>query len=86
MSKCLKDQAFFCKFSRVGRHKLKIISQKPGLSQADLLEKLVEKEYQKLKDTAWEGVYVQLNIFNDQPVDEAASLFDSFPDKVSCSA
>ena len=50
MSKCLKDQAFFCKFSRVGRHKLKIISQKTGLSQADLLEKLVEKEYQKLKE------------------------------------
>lgn len=86
MPKCLKDQAFFCKFSRVGRHKLKIIAQKTGLSQADLLEKLVEKEYQKMKDTSWEGMYVQLNIFNDQPVDDAADLFDSFADNVSHSA
>ena len=86
MPKSVKDQAFFCKFSRVGRHKLKIISQKTGLSQAELLEKLVEKEYQKMKDTSWEGMYVQLNIFNDQPIEEAATLFDSFPDNVSCSA
>ena len=86
MSKSLKDHAFFCKFSRVGRHKLKVISQKTGLSQADLLEKLVEQEYQKLKDTAWEGVFVQLNIFNDQPVDEPATLFDTFPDNVFHSA
>ena len=85
MSKSLKDQSFHSRFSRVGRYKLKIISQKTGLSQSDLLEKLVEKEYQKLKDTGWEGMFVQLNIF-DQPIDEAASLFDSNSDSISCSA
>ncbi len=86
MAKINKDHAFFCKFSRVARHKLKLISKKTGLSQADLLEKLVEKEYKKLSESSWEGMYIQLNIFDDQPIDEVATLFDTFPDNVSHSA
>lgn len=86
MARIHKDHAFFCKFSRVARHKLKLISKKTGLSQADLLEKLVEKEYKKMTETSWEGMYIQLNIFDDQPIDEVATLFDSFPENASHSA
>ena len=86
MQKNIKDQAFFCKFSRSGRNKLKSISKITGMSQAELLEKLVEQEYKKLKNNSWEDIYIQLNIFNDQPIDDAATLFDLIPDKKSHSA
>lgn len=86
MSHIDKVHQYHCRFTKATRQKLKIISQKTGLSQADLLDKLIAQEYNRLKETSWDGLYVQLNIFNDQPVDDPISLFDIIEDKVTESA
>lgn len=83
MARQHKDQAYSCKFTKNTRRKLKILAEKTKLSQASLIAKLIELEYENLKNTGWEGIYIQLDLFNDQPVDNPASLFDKTEDKVA---
>ncbi|PCJ52029.1 MAG: hypothetical protein COA79_24955 [Planctomycetota bacterium] len=73
----IKEESFNCRLSGLDKHKLKIICQKTGFNQTEFLERMVEKEYERLKHVSNETCLVQLDLFCDQPIDGLATLFDN---------
>lgn len=77
MSKPKKTCEFHCRFTKNTRQKMKALAKKMGLSQSDLLERLVSHEFEKMQDSSWDCVFVQLHLFADLSTDESATLFDN---------